>query len=99
MSFKLKNKFLQLKHYMLGFFLIGFFSTCYGYIPAFASEPSSPGDLDTFLDTGGTLFGWLIEQMGVLIDFIMVNPFLQIFLLFVVCGAVIGFLTRIIRSI
>lgn len=99
MSFKLKNKFLQLKHYMLGFFLIGFFSTCYGYIPAFASAPSSSGDLNTFLDTGGTLFGWLIKQMGVLIDFIMVNPFLQIFLLFAVCGAVIGFLTRIIRSI
>ena len=98
MFYQLKKKSLFFKRFLFGFFILGYLSVFYG-ISAYASEPSAGGDLDTFLDTGGTLFSWLIDEMGVLIDFIMVNPFLQIFLLFAVCGAVIGFLTRIIRSI
>ena len=97
-EFTLKNSVIITISCILGSFILGYLSVFYG-ISAYASEPSAGGDLDTFLDTGGTLFSWLIDEMGVLIDFIMVNPFLQIFLLFAVCGAVIGFLTRIIRSI
>lgn len=60
-------------------------------------EPSAP-TISSYLDQVGTVFTWLLTNIGSLITFILGNPFLAVGLVLFMCGAVISFYARIKNS-